>query len=193
MWRTTETFRKRWVCRKTGNELVDVELLDYPIRKCNSETEKRERRFDLESSRVVPCGAHRLIFIGMREVALKPAPAWRSLQSLRIFRSQSRVSSINFKAASDATCNTFSGALPNSPSWPCSLFPRDPRVLLTPLTSRFRSTFQRTKTRLQKLFNSCNYRVPTTWSVFFSFSSFSGFFLFSIRFFFSVLYFVSDR
>lgn len=123
VWRTTETFRKRWVCRKTENELVDVELLDYPIRKCNSETEKRERRFGLESSRVVPCGARRLIFIGMREVTLKPAPAWRSLQSLRIFRSQPCVSSINFKAASDATCNTFSGALPNSPSWPCSLFP----------------------------------------------------------------------
>lgn len=42
-----------------------------------------------------------------------------SLQSLRIFRSRPRVSSINFKAALDATCNTFSGALTDA--WP--LFP----------------------------------------------------------------------
>lgn len=81
--------------------------------------------------RVIPCRARPLIFIGMREVALKPAspPILPSLQSLRIFRSQPRVSSINFKAALDATCNTFSGALTDA--WP--LFPPVIRAWHQPL------------------------------------------------------------
>lgn len=117
-----------------------------------------------------------------------------SLQSLRIFRSRPRVSSINFKAALDATCNTFSGALTDA--WP--LFP--------PWSTRGTNPFNKplpfdvpTNKKHGWLEKLLKYRVASIEStqsgnqflspLFFSFI-FSSISLFYFLFFFSLTFFV---
>lgn len=73
----------------------------------------------VESRRSMPRASLNLHWHAWSRFEIRHPSIQPSLQSLRIFRSRPRVSSINFKAALDATCNTFSGALTDA--WP--LFP----------------------------------------------------------------------